>query len=152
VNNSVLVVDDEVLMREVLVRWLRAAGYSTSDAYDATTALELIGASEPGVVLVDIEMPGRDGLWLVERIREQFPSVAIVLATARDTVPAAVSMQDGVVDYLVKPFELDRVVAAVKRALDWHETAVARRAGGTPIPVALNDWLRGGRPPVKRQL
>ena len=150
-NNSVLVVDDEVLMREVLVRWLRAAGYSTSDAYNATTALELIAASEPGVVLVDIEMPGRDGLWLVERIREQFPSVAIVLATARDTIPPAVSMQDGVMDYLVKPFELDRVVAAVKRALEWHETAVSRGSGGTATPVALNDWLRGSRPPSKGQ-
>ena len=61
-NNSVLVVDDEVLMREVLVRWLRAAGYSTTDTHDATTALELIAAEEPCVVLVDIEMPGRDGL------------------------------------------------------------------------------------------
>ncbi|OLC44982.1 MAG: hypothetical protein AUH43_17305 [Acidobacteria bacterium 13_1_40CM_65_14] len=145
-NNSVLVVDDEVLMREVLVRWLRAAGYSTTDTHDATTALELVATEEPCVVLVDIEMPGRDGLWLVERLREQFPSVAIVLATARETIPPAVSMQDGVVDYLVKPFELDRVVDAVKRAVEWHEAAVTRAPRPAAASDTLDEWLRGRRP------
>src|SRR6266850_7880042 len=134
-------------MREVLVRWLRAAGYRTTDTHDATTALEMVAADEPAVVLVDVEMPGRDGLWLVERLRERFPSVAIVLATARDNVPPSVSMQDGVVDYLVKPFELDRVVAAVKRAVEWHEAAVSRGSTGAATADPLDAWVRGGRPP-----
>lgn len=141
-NNSVLVVDDNVLVRSVLVRWLHAAGYRPTDVPDATTALELIAAQEFDVVLVDVEMPGHDGLWLVARLRERFPNVAVVLATASDKIPPAVSMQDGVVEYLVKPFELSRVVDAVKRAVEWRETAVARGSRRAEGAGTVDDWLR----------
>jgi len=151
VNNSVLVVDDGVLMRAVLVRWLQAAGYRTHEAYDATTALELVAAHEPDVVLVDVEMPGRDGLWLIERLRERSPNVAIVLATAHDTVPPAVSMQDGIVDYIVKPFELERALVAVRRAVEWREAAVRRAPRLTGDADTLDAWLRGRRVPPKGQ-
>jgi CheY-like chemotaxis protein len=97
--NSVLVVDDEVLIRQILVRQLRALRLPTTEAPDATTALDLVTAGDPDVVLVDIQMPGnRDGLWLVGRLRQRFPKTAIVLATGTDTIPPAVSMQDGVVE------------------------------------------------------
>jgi DNA-binding NtrC family response regulator len=141
---SVLIVDDEVLMREVLVRWLRAAGYGATEAPDATTALDLLAGGEFDVVLVDIEMPGRDGLWLVHRLRERFPTVAIVLATASDTVPPAVSMQEGVVEYLLKPFELERVVAAVKRAVDWRRTVPATPSAADGNTKTVAEWLSTG--------
>lgn len=150
VNNSVLVVDDNVFMRSVLVRWLHAAGYLPTDVPDATTALDLVAAEEFDVVLVDVEMPGRDGLWLVARLRERFPNVAVVLATASDQIPPVISMQDGVVDYLVKPFELDRVIDAVKRAVEWRETAVKRDSRRAEGAGTLDDWLRR-RTSSKRQ-
>ena len=142
VSHSVLVVDDNVLMRSVLVRWLHAAGYRPTDVPDATTALTLVAAEEFDVVLVDVEMPGRDGLWLVARLRERFPTVAIVLATASNQIPPVISMQDGVVEYLVKPFELGRVVGAVKRAVEWRETAVSRGSRRAEGADTLDDWLR----------
>src|SRR5437868_3305849 len=100
---SVLVVDDEPRMREILVRWIAPAGYATKEAPGADAALEVLAATPCEVVFCDIQMPGHDGLWLVKQLRKQFPKVAIVLATGVDSVPPAVSLQGGVVEYLVKP-------------------------------------------------
>ena len=140
--HTVLVVDDEVLMREVLVRWLRAAGYVATEAADASTALALVASERFDVVLVDVEMPGRDGLWLVGRLRELFPNVAIVLATASDNIPPAISMQEGVVEYLLKPFELERVVAAIERAVEWRRAALVTPPERNIKP--LEEWIRTG--------
>ena len=140
----VLVVDDEAPIREFLTRWLRASKYDTMEASNADAALTVIGEREPDVVLCDVNMPGHDGLWLMEQIRRRFPRVAIVLATANDEVPPAISMRRGVVDFLVKPFERRAVLAAVSEALKWRETVAA-------VPVApgaqdaLDEWLKGGR-------
>src|SRR5436309_10353242 len=133
-------------MREVLVRWLRAAGYAATDAADATTALELVAMHEFAVVLVDVEMPGRDGLWLVARLRETFPNVAIVLATASAAIPPAVSMQEGVVEYLLKPFELERVVAAVRRAVEWRQKASESPSPRVGDAKTVDDWIRHDNP------
>ena len=139
--NSVLVVDDESPMRQILVRWLTAAGYDTREAPDATAALEVLTAKSADVVFCDVQMPGHDGLWLVGKLRERFPTVAIVLATAVETVPPAVSLQGGVVEYLVKPFVRDLVLAAVSRAVEWHQAAVAR---GPQVPGEnpVDRWLK----------
>ena len=129
-------------MRDLLVRWLAPAGYDIREAPDADTALDLVIADPPNVVLCDVQMPGRDGLWLVERMRERLPDVAVVLATAVRTVPPVMSLREGVVEYLVKPFERERVLSAVRRAVEWHQAAVAGRpdhAGGDPVEEWLND-------------
>lgn len=140
--SSVLIVDDEPPIRDLLVRWLASAGYDTREAPDADTALDLVIGNPPDVVLCDVQMPGRDGLWLVERIRERLPNVAVVLATAVRTVPPVMSLREGVVEYLVKPFERERVLTAVRGAVEWHKAAVSRspgNPGGDPIEEWLND-------------
>ena len=133
---SVLIVDDEAGIREILRRWLEPAGYSVQQAADAEAALDVLASSVPAAVLCDVDMPGHDGLWLVARVRERFPTVAIVLATAADEVPPAVSLQDGVVGYVLKPFHRQRLLAAVKDAVAWHQAAVARASGQLPSPDA----------------
>ena len=143
--SSILIVDDEPPARELLVRWLAPAGYDTREASDAETALGLLTASASDVVLCDVHMPGHDGLWLVERIRKSFPRVAIVLATAVETVPPVVSLQGGVVEYLVKPLERERVLAAVSRAVAWHQAALAREPEPTTPGDPIGEWLGGGR-------
>lgn len=151
---SVLIVDDQAPMRQILSRWLAPAGYVTREAGDAEAALELLAASASHVILCDVRMPGHDGLWLVARVRERYPHVGIVLATALDTVPPALSLQGGIVEYLVKPLDKERVLAAVSRAVDWHHAAVARgveRAAAGADP--LEEWLGGlgkGGPNVPR--
>jgi two-component system response regulator FlrC len=133
-------------MRELLVRWLTPAGYQTKEAPDAETALELLTATPFDVVLSDVQMPGHDGLWLVKRIRERFPRVAVLLATAVQTVPPAVSMQDGVIAYLVKPLDRKKVLAAVSEAMNWQQAAAVGKHPTRPTAVdPVMDWLNGGR-------
>lgn len=143
--SSVLIVDDEPPMREILRRWLAPAGYDTREAPDAETALDLLTLSASDVVLCDVTMPGHDGLWLVQRLRERFPTLAVVLVTGVDTVPATVSLQGGVVEYLVKPVEPGRLLAAVSRAVEWHQRALARGPEQTMTTDPIEKWLSGGR-------
>lgn len=140
--NSVLIVDDEPRIREVLVRWLVPVGYETREAADAEVAMELMKASPSDVALCDLQMPGKGGLWLVEQLREQYPVTAIILATADETIPPFVSLRGGVVDYVVKPFGRERVIAAVTRAVEWHQAATARGVKPAPTPDSLERWIR----------
>jgi len=142
--SSVLIVDDEAPIREFLTRWLRASKYDTTEASNADAALALVSKQEPDVVLCDVNMPGHDGLWLMEQVRKRFPRVALVLATANDEVPPAITMQRGVVEYLVKPFERRAVLAAVSQAVKWRES-VADAPLIPGAPDAVDEWLKGGR-------
>ena len=143
--SSILIVDDDPRIREFLARWLKPAPHDVREAPDAETALDLVAARAPDVVLCDMQMPGHGGLWLVEQLRKQFPAVAIVLATAVDSVPPVVSLQTGVVEYLVKPFERERVLEAVARAAAWARSDGARAAGRADDDP-LDSWLKSGRP------
>ena len=139
--NSVLIVDDESGIREILARWTSAAGYAIREAPDAETALEEMARQAADVVLCDVEMPGHGGLWLAEQLREQFPTTAIVLATAVDSVPAATSFKPGIVEYLVKPLSRDLVLKAVTHGLTWRAAAIARGPGPAADPDAMARWL-----------
>jgi two-component system response regulator AtoC len=145
--SAVLIVDDDARMREVLARWLNAAGYETCEAEDAETALATLSAGGCDVALCDVMMPGKGGLWLVERAKEDCPDVAIVLATGVQNIHPSISLGGNVVDYLIKPFERATVLTAVGLARAWHEAAPARRdvaEGEDPLKV----WLRGRTRPL----
>lgn len=125
---SVLVVDDENGVRDLMSRWLESGGYSVASAGDADQALNLIEDSPPAVALCDIRMPGHDGLWLADRIRHDHPETAVIMATGVQDVGAAVeSLRQGVVDYLTKPFGRDRLREAVIRGCEWHRSALESR-------------------------
>jgi CheY-like chemotaxis protein len=143
--SAVLIVDDDARIRDVLSRWLTLGGYETQEAADTEAALERLAAGGCDVVLCDVMMPGRDGLWLVEHARTHHPTIAMVLATGLDNVPPSSSLAGNVVDYLIKPFERAAVLTAVGRARAWHETAVLKQDSGD-VDDALASWLRGGRP------
>ena len=140
--SAILIVDDDPGIREVLARWLAAAGYETLEASDAETALPLLTAGLADVALCDVAMPGRGGLWLVERAREECPCVAVVLATGMENVHPSISLSGNVVEYLIKPFERASVVAAVERGRAWHETAAKTRTRKAAQP--LHTWLLSG--------
>lgn len=137
----VLVVDDESRIRDVLVRWLGPAGYRTQQAGDAKAALECAAAEPPAAALCDIEMPGFDGNWLVARMRERFPHVGIVLATAVDLLPPQTTLRDGVVGYVLKPFDREQVLGGVRDAVAWHRRALARAPQSPAAGNAIDDWL-----------
>jgi response regulator RpfG family c-di-GMP phosphodiesterase len=122
--HSVLIVDDENGVRDLMTRWLQSGGYSVTSAANAEEALGRLETSPPAVALCDIRMPGHDGLWLAERIRQQYPETAVIIATGvQDVGPAVQTLRQGVIDYLTKPFGRERLQEAVTRGLEWHRSA-----------------------------
>jgi cyclic di-GMP phosphodiesterase len=120
----VLIFDDENGVRELMSRWLVADGYAVTTAANAEEALGRLEATPSAVALCDIRMPGRDGLWLAERIRQRYPETAVIMATGvQDAGPAVLTLRQGVIDYLTKPFGRARLEEAVTRGLEWHRTA-----------------------------
>lgn len=121
---TVLVIDDDDGVRELLCRWLDSGGYCATPACDAEQALGLMNAAPAAVALCDIRMPRHDGLWLADRIRHDHPDTAVIMATGVQDVGTAVeSLRQGVVDYLTKPFGRDRLREAVSRGVEWHRAA-----------------------------
>jgi putative nucleotidyltransferase with HDIG domain len=126
--DSVLLVDDESGIRGLMTRWVEAIGYPTRQAGDAEQALDQMDDEPSAVAVCDIRLPGRDGLWLADRLRQQYPDTAVIMATGVHDVDAAVtSLRSGVVDYLVKPFGRDRLREALNRAIEFHRTSVDAR-------------------------
>jgi response regulator RpfG family c-di-GMP phosphodiesterase len=127
-NESVLVVDDETGIRELIVRWLLNGGYDVRMACTAEEALARVRDRAPAVALCDIRMPGHDGLWLAENIRQQAPETAVIMATGVQDVGSAVtSLRHGVIDYLTKPFGRERLSESVMRGVEWHRAAADSR-------------------------
>ena len=124
---SVLIVDDESSMRDLLRRWLEPVQYDVFEADGATAALAVLREQPIGVVLCDFSMPGHSGEWLIGAIAEEFAAVAVVLATAEDSLPPRISLQRNIVGYLVKPFNKSLLLSAVEDALLWHNAAASRR-------------------------
>src|SRR5687768_2802171 len=117
---SILIVDDEPSVRAVLARWIRGLGHEVLEAESADIALQVMEKHNAAVLFTDIQMPGRDGLWLTAEVRGRYPTTAVVLATSLSSVAPEVSMQGGVLAYLVKPFDRQSVLRALDTALEWH--------------------------------
>jgi DNA-binding NtrC family response regulator len=137
----VLIVDDQSGIRELLISWIGREGYQTAQAADAETALDEMIARPADVVFCDIQMPGQGGFWLADRLRERFPETAIILATGNGNIPPAVSMQNGVVEYLLKPFNREAVLKAVRHGLEWHQMSRAVRARTNDRTGSIEKWL-----------
>ena len=139
----VLIVDDQPAIRELLTSWISREGYQTARAADAEAALDEMIRCPAEVVFCDVQMPGRGGFWLADRLRERFPGTAIILATGDGNIPPAVSMQTGVVEYLLKPFSREAVLKAVRLGLEWHLMSMAVRAKTNDPTDSIETWLAG---------
>jgi DNA-binding NtrC family response regulator len=138
---AILVVDDEAPIRQLLVRWIQGAGHQAIEAESAEAALLEMQRREAAVVFTDIHMPGHDGRWLTAELRTRHPQTAVVLATARDDIEPQVSLQFGVMAYLVKPFTQAAVLAALASALAWREDAARSPHAQTVDEDELKRWL-----------
>lgn len=117
----ILVVEDEPEIAEILESYLRRDGYRTERAGDGKRALELFRAAKPDLVLLDIMLPGLDGMEVLRRIRSE-GSIPVIMVTARtEDLDKLLGLELGADDYVTKPFSPREVVARVK--------AVLRRTG-----------------------
>ena len=113
----ILVVDDEAVVRDSLGGWFRQDGHAVDLAESAREALRLSARGRHDIALVDIKMPGMDGLELQSRLAAADPDLAVILMTAYASVDTAVrAMKAGAYDYIVKPFDPDELSLLIKRA------------------------------------
>jgi DNA-binding response OmpR family regulator len=137
-RGSVLVVDDEPTIAEVVSRYLERAGYATRIAPDGPTAIELAAAERPDLVVLDLMLPGIDGLEVMRRLRDRDRAhIAVILLTAKgEESDRVIGLRLGADDYVVKPFSPAELVARVD--------AVLRRMDSAPeqAPTLEFDGLR----------
>jgi two-component system response regulator ResD len=129
-RGSVLVVDDEPTIGEVVSRYLDRAGYETRVALDGLSALEKVAERAPDLVVLDLMLPGVEGLEVMRRIRERDRDhTAIILLTAKgEETDRIVGLRLGADDYVVKPFSPGELVARVDAVLRRVDTAQAAEA------------------------
>jgi DNA-binding NtrC family response regulator len=143
----VLVVDDQGSVRELLKAVLTADGHEVEQASDGAEALRALGAGFHDLVVMDIRMPGMDGMAALERAREVSPRTGVVMMTAYASVETAVrAMKLGAFDYVTKPIDIDEVRAVVSRFIESVAPDEAEDGDGPPVEsrdvVGASDALR----------
>jgi putative nucleotidyltransferase with HDIG domain len=127
--DRILVVDDEEPIREIVATMLRTAGYSSKQAGSGMEALAVLTSGEEfELMLSDLMMADLDGIGLLERTKEKYPDMPVVMVTAvHDISVALAAIRNGAYDYLLKPFEREQLLNTVSRALENRRLKVENR-------------------------
>jgi len=116
---KILIVDDETIVRESLRDWLSDVGHQVLTAENATQALEIIQKEKPGIAIVDLIMPGMDGIELLKKAKEISPSIDVIIITAYGSIPTAITaMREGAYDYIEKPFCPERAELLIEKLVE----------------------------------
>jgi len=106
--SKVLVVDDERFVCKELRKFLEGKGYDVVEAYSGDEALEVYRQERPDVVLLDIRMPGKDGLETLKELKDLDPEASVIMVTAvNEEEPARQAMSEGAFEYIIKPIDRD---------------------------------------------
>ncbi|MGL1921372.1 MAG: response regulator [Hyphomicrobiales bacterium] len=116
-NGHIYIVDDHKDIRDLLARYLKENGYKTSVAENGQAFRNLMRSGEPDLVVLDIMMPGEDGLSLCRYLRESSDVPIILLTAMSDEMDKIIGLEMGADDYLVKPFNLRELLARIKSVL-----------------------------------
>jgi len=116
---KILVVDDEAIIRESLRDWLSDAGHQVLTAENGPQALEIVEKDKPGIAVVDLVMPGMDGIELLKKAKEVSPSIEVIIITAYASIPTAIAaIREGAYDYIEKPFSPEKVELLIKKLVE----------------------------------
>jgi len=145
-----VVVDDEPTIRELLTTSLRFAGFEVRAAADGASALALVAAEEPDLVVLDVMLPDLDGFAVTRRMRERGQHVPVLFLTARDdTADKVTGLTVGGDDYVTKPFSLEEVVARIRAVLrrtrPGDDTASVLRYADLELDEDSHEVRRAGR-------
>jgi DNA-binding response OmpR family regulator len=147
---TVLVVDDEPMVRDVVVRYLRREGYDTLEAGDGLDAQDLLRRHEPSLVVLDLMLPGMDGLQLCQWIRSRSQLPVIMLTARAEEADRIVGLELGADDYLTKPFSPRELAARVRTVLRRARlpTGSTERIvhGRLELDAASREVTKAGRP------
>lgn len=124
---TILVVDDEKIVRESTREWLMQEGFSVRTADSGQKALGMMDEHTFNIMLTDIKMPGMDGVELLEKAKQKYQDLTVIMMTAYAAVDSAVdAMKQGALDYLSKPFDPDVLISMVTKVYQAFEIAEAR--------------------------
>ena len=148
--STVLVVDDEPIVRDVVVRYLEQEGFRTLQAGDGDTARELLEREEPSLVVLDLMLPGTDGLALCRWIRGRSQLPVIMVTALGEESDRLAGLELGADDYLTKPFSprelVARVKAVLRRASEHAVKAERIEVGELVIDAGRREATRRGEP------
>ncbi|MBE7425982.1 MAG: response regulator [Burkholderiaceae bacterium] len=144
---SLLVVDDETELLSLLGEYFHRQGLRVWTAPDAASARAIVAAQAPQVAVIDVNMPGEDGLSLARWLRVEHPGIGILmLSAASETIDRIVGLEVGADDYVAKPFDLRELLARVKALLRRMRAAAPATAAETraaPHDAAANEVVFG---------
>lgn len=122
---GILVVDDELIVRESLTKWFREDGFRVDAAENAAVALKKLQTEPWSIMLVDIKMPGMDGIELLQRVKEIDRDIVVIIITAFASVDTAVkALKDGAYDYITKPIDPDYLNHLIEKAIKQQQLTI----------------------------
>jgi DNA-binding response OmpR family regulator len=146
---TVLVVDDEPIVREVVVSYLRHEGFDTLEAGDGDTARELVEQASPSLVVLDLMLPGTDGLELCRWIRARSDMPVIMLTARGEEADRIVGLELGADDYVTKPFSPRELATRVRTVLRRSEPSISRAESltfeGLEVSARTREVTKAGR-------
>ena len=146
---TILVVDDEPIVREVVVRYLEREGFRTLEAADGDTARECVEQGTPNLVVLDLMLPGTDGLTLCRWIRSRSDLPVIMLTARGEEADRIVGLELGADDYVTKPFSPRELAARVRTVLRRSEPSPERSAqlsfDGLELDASAREVHRNGQ-------
>jgi len=144
-RGKVLVVDDDLALAEMLGIVLRGEGFEPVFCYDGSQALRVFRESRPDIVLLDLMLPGKDGVDVCRLIRAESGTPIVMLTAKSDTVDVVVGLEAGADDYIVKPFKPKELVARVRARIRRNEepTPAGLQIGDLAIDVTGHSVRRG---------
>lgn len=136
---SVLIVDDEPSVRDLMARWVAALGLRPRTAANADEALATLRTQHYDLAVIDVMMPGHDGLWLAGRLQRDHPDTAVVIATAYTELLEGDAGRRPIADLLIKPFQRERFALAVDRGRQWRKDVLDQLRWHAVLSIEIRD-------------
>jgi putative two-component system response regulator len=137
--HSVLIVDDEPAVRDLMARWVTSLGLCPQTVSSADEALASLRLRHYDLAVIDVMMPGHDGLWLANEMRREHPHTAVIVATAYTELLTGEAQQAPIADFLIKPFQRERFALAVDRGRQWRKEALEEVHWHAMLSIELRD-------------